>query len=130
MGFQILAMPGGLFNADPHPGNILVMPDGRLGLIDYGQCKRLTQETRAKLAKLLVLVANGASDEEVAAAFRAMGLQTQNDEDGFMADFARLIFGRLKGQIMDRQWHRKLHGRDKVVLSTPSPDSHPVCGTR
>ena len=27
----------GVFNADPHPGNVLLLPDGRLGLIDYGQ---------------------------------------------------------------------------------------------
>lgn len=27
----------GSFNADPHPGNILLMKDGRIGLIDYGQ---------------------------------------------------------------------------------------------
>lgn len=26
----------GLFNSDPHAGNVLMMPDGRLGLIDYG----------------------------------------------------------------------------------------------
>jgi predicted unusual protein kinase regulating ubiquinone biosynthesis (AarF/ABC1/UbiB family) len=26
------------FNADPHPGNIVVMGDGRLGLIDCGYC--------------------------------------------------------------------------------------------
>ncbi len=25
------------FNGDPHPGNILLCPDGRVGLIDYGQ---------------------------------------------------------------------------------------------
>ncbi len=32
----------GFFNADPHPGNILLCPDGRLGLIDYGQvCVRV-----------------------------------------------------------------------------------------
>jgi aarF domain-containing kinase len=29
----------GSFNGDPHPGNILLMPDGRLGLIDYGQAR-------------------------------------------------------------------------------------------
>ena len=27
----------GVFNGDPHPGNILLCPDGRIGLIDYGQ---------------------------------------------------------------------------------------------
>jgi aarF domain-containing kinase len=33
----------GIFNGDPHPGNILLMDDGRLGLIDYGQvCNIIT----------------------------------------------------------------------------------------
>merc|ERR1719201_447579 len=32
----------GLFNSDPHAGNVLMMPDGRLGLIDYGAVMRLT----------------------------------------------------------------------------------------
>ncbi|KAH6565178.1 hypothetical protein BASA60_010008 [Batrachochytrium salamandrivorans] len=41
-GKQILI--DGVFNGDPHPGNILVMPDGRLGLIDYGQVKTLTKK--------------------------------------------------------------------------------------
>ena len=27
----------GSFNADPHPGNIILMPNGKIGLIDYGQ---------------------------------------------------------------------------------------------
>lgn len=36
-GHEILV--DGIFNGDPHPGNILLMPDGRLGLIDFGQVK-------------------------------------------------------------------------------------------
>ncbi len=28
----------GFFHADPHPGNLLVTPDGRLALIDFGLC--------------------------------------------------------------------------------------------
>ena len=26
----------GFYNYDPHAGNVIVMPDGRLGLVDYG----------------------------------------------------------------------------------------------
>ena len=26
----------GTFHADPHPGNVLVLPDRSLGLIDFG----------------------------------------------------------------------------------------------
>jgi predicted unusual protein kinase regulating ubiquinone biosynthesis (AarF/ABC1/UbiB family) len=33
-GHEIFCTP--VFNADPHPGNIIVLPDNRLGLIDYG----------------------------------------------------------------------------------------------
>lgn len=27
----------GVFHADPHAGNLLLLPDGRLGLLDFGQ---------------------------------------------------------------------------------------------
>jgi len=34
----------GLFHADPHPGNIFVLPDGRIGLVDFGIMGRVTEE--------------------------------------------------------------------------------------
>ena len=40
MGHEVLV--DGCFNADPHPGNILYLAETeQLGLIDYGQVKRL-----------------------------------------------------------------------------------------
>ena len=50
MGHQILV--NGQFNADPHAGNFLLMPDGRIGLIDFGQFKQLTEEERLKLCRM------------------------------------------------------------------------------
>lgn len=39
----------GCFNADPHPGNILLLEDGQtLGLIDFGQVMYLPQVVRLK----------------------------------------------------------------------------------
>ena len=46
----------GVFNGDPHPGNVLLMPDGRLGLIDYGQVKRIDAATRLAYAKLILAI--------------------------------------------------------------------------
>ena len=46
----------GVFNGDPHPGNILLMPDGRLGLIDYGQVKRIPESVRRCYAKLTLAI--------------------------------------------------------------------------
>ncbi len=34
---------GGLLHADPHPGNFKVLPDGRLGILDYG-CVKIFDE--------------------------------------------------------------------------------------
>ena len=33
------------FNGDPHPGNILLLNDGKLGLIDFGQVGGATNES-------------------------------------------------------------------------------------
>jgi ubiquinone biosynthesis protein len=44
----------GIFHADPHPGNILLLADGRLGLIDFGSVGRLDSELRAALQRLLI----------------------------------------------------------------------------
>ncbi|MBY0274426.1 AarF/ABC1/UbiB kinase family protein [Candidatus Binatia bacterium] len=42
----------GFFQADPHPGNFLVEPDGTLALIDFGCCKELSAERRSALLNL------------------------------------------------------------------------------
>ncbi|MHC4091690.1 MAG: ABC1 kinase family protein [Planctomycetota bacterium] len=44
----------GTFHADPHPGNILVVPPARIGLIDFGQIGMVTDELAAKMVALLV----------------------------------------------------------------------------
>lgn len=55
-GQQILI--DGCFNADPHPGNILLLEDGHtLGLIDFGQVMYLPQDFRLKLARLILALA-------------------------------------------------------------------------
>lgn len=47
---QILS--AGFFHADPHPGNLLVTPDGRLCALDWGQVGQLTRRMRHFLAEL------------------------------------------------------------------------------
>jgi len=49
----------GLFHADPHPGNVLVMPDGRLSLLDFGMTGELDEAMRDSLTLLLEAVVKG-----------------------------------------------------------------------
>ena len=45
---------GGVFHADPHPGNILLLTDGRLALLDFGSVGRLDAQQRSALQNLLL----------------------------------------------------------------------------
>lgn len=44
----------GFFHGDPHPGNILVLPDGRIGLLDFGLCKELPDGFARLVAQMMV----------------------------------------------------------------------------
>jgi ubiquinone biosynthesis protein len=44
----------GFFHADPHPGNLFIEPDGRIGLIDFGMVGVVDAELRERLGVLLV----------------------------------------------------------------------------
>lgn len=52
-------MVDGVFHADPHPGNILALHDGRLGLLDFGSVGRLDGQLRAAVQTLLLAIDRG-----------------------------------------------------------------------
>ncbi|WP_206788630.1 AarF/ABC1/UbiB kinase family protein [Amycolatopsis sp. MtRt-6] len=52
-------MTGGVFHADPHPGNLMLLGDGRLGLLDFGSVGRLDAGLRDGLQNLLLALDRG-----------------------------------------------------------------------
>ncbi|MBK5108014.1 MAG: AarF/ABC1/UbiB kinase family protein [Anaerolineales bacterium] len=44
----------GFFHADPHPGNMLIMPGEVIGVMDFGTVGRLDNKDRANLARLFI----------------------------------------------------------------------------
>ncbi len=48
----------GFFHADPHPANILVLGPDQIGLVDFGQTGKLTDDDLARATRLFVDVAN------------------------------------------------------------------------
>eukprot|EP00931_Biecheleriopsis_adriatica_P055616 TRINITY_DN32924_c0_g1_i1.p1 TRINITY_DN32924_c0_g1~~TRINITY_DN32924_c0_g1_i1.p1 ORF type:complete len:587 (+),score=127.91 TRINITY_DN32924_c0_g1_i1:249-1763(+) len=56
--FGRMILEEGFFHADPHPGNVYIMPDYTPALIDFGQVKRIGYKFRRELAELVLLIAN------------------------------------------------------------------------
>ncbi|MEY3222529.1 MAG: ABC1 kinase family protein [Cuspidothrix sp.] len=48
----------GFFHADPHPGNLFAMPDGRMAYIDFGMMDQLEETTKESLVDALVHLVN------------------------------------------------------------------------
>ncbi len=67
----------GFFHADPHPGNFLVTPEGKLGLVDFGCAKPIAIETRREYVQLAqaLVQKDGAS---IARSFTALGFRTHD----------------------------------------------------
>lgn len=53
-----MILDDGLFHADPHPGNIFAMPDGRIGFMDFGIVGRVSEELRETLANTFLALIN------------------------------------------------------------------------
>mmetsp|Transcript_33512 Transcript_33512/g.69751 ORF Transcript_33512/g.69751 Transcript_33512/m.69751 type:complete len:614 (-) Transcript_33512:329-2170(-) len=53
----------GFFHADPHPGNIFVLENGEVGLIDFGQVKQISGRNRETLCKIMVALDERKGDE-------------------------------------------------------------------
>jgi predicted unusual protein kinase regulating ubiquinone biosynthesis (AarF/ABC1/UbiB family) len=83
----------GIFHADPHPGNVLVTPDGRLVLLDIGMVARLAPAVRDKLVKLFLALADARPDE-VTRIVLTMGEQ--------LPDFDRGVLERALADVVGR----------------------------
>jgi len=57
-----MVFEGEAFHADPHPGNLFVEPDGRLGLVDFGMVCPVDDEVRWHLANALKAVLDRNAD--------------------------------------------------------------------
>ncbi|HET9731608.1 MAG TPA: AarF/UbiB family protein [Acidimicrobiales bacterium] len=89
----------GFFHADPHPGNVLVTPDGRLGLIDLGMVGYVRPELRSALVKLLLAVDDGRG-EETARILADLGHQLDDyDAEHLMREVSAMVSAGAGGAV-------------------------------
>jgi ubiquinone biosynthesis protein len=81
----------GVFHADPHRGNVLLTPDGRLALLDFGLIGRLDDDTRTALALLLLAMAQNQADDVADLIISLSRTSVESDEAGFVHDLRRKL---------------------------------------
>ncbi|UOQ99588.1 AarF/ABC1/UbiB kinase family protein [Hymenobacter sp. 5317J-9] len=81
----------GVFHADPHPGNVLVRPDGTVVLIDFGMVGRLTKQQKYAFAGVFIGMARQDA-RSMALNFRRLALTAEiPDMRAFESDLSQLI---------------------------------------
>lgn len=82
----------GYFNADPHPGNVFVIEQEKIGIIDFGSVGIITKDLRKKILKYFIEFFN-ANYEEAAEMFIeiCMGDLTDKEEQFFKFELMEFI---------------------------------------
>lgn len=75
----------GFFHADPHPGNVMLLDNGKLALIDFGMVGRLNEEMKDSLSALVIALMRRNTDSMVRAILR-LGVIPENTDRAVLRD--------------------------------------------
>ncbi len=115
----------GLMHGDPHPGNFLLLGDGRLGVLDFGAVHRLPGGIPAPLGRNAALVLNG-DEAALMETMTALGFLapdapvTVAEVIDYLAPMSEVF--RAPTFTFTRRWLRE----EAVKLANPRSSSHAV----
>jgi ubiquinone biosynthesis protein len=123
----------GLFHADPHPGNILVLEGNVIAPLDFGMVGRLDLELRERVGQLILAIARGDLAGLVRTLRELGSLDEQVDLLALRADLAdlldrysktplyRLELGRLLDEMMALVREHRLRLPPNLVMMGKAP---------
>ena len=80
-----------LFHADPHPGNLIVMDGGTLGILDFGMIGRIDENLRETIEEMLVAISSGDQHRLVRLIRRVGDAPPTLDDSALAIDVAEFI---------------------------------------
>jgi len=91
----------GLFHADPHPGNVFVLPDGRLSLLDFGMTGELDEPMRESLTRLLEAAVKGDARAATEAYLEMVSASEKVNRAGLLVDIKAVIYEIHRSDLAD-----------------------------
>lgn len=90
--YRRMLFEDGFFHGDPHPGNLLVLRDGRIGLLDFGLAKELPEGFGEGVARLLGAASRGDRPAALRAA-REIGFRIESGDPDAFARLLAIVLG-------------------------------------
>jgi ubiquinone biosynthesis protein len=69
----------GLFHGDPHPGNIFILPDGKVSFVDFGVIGRIDDEAKFAFGHLFIAAAEKDGEEVLKVMRESLGVNSANE---------------------------------------------------
>jgi ubiquinone biosynthesis protein len=93
----------GLFHADPHAGNLMLLGSGRLGILDFGMVGRIDDRLRESIEEMMVAISSGDQRSLTRLLKRVGSAPPSIDDAAFSIDVAEYIgtYGRQTMQDFD-----------------------------
>jgi len=100
-----MAYEYGFLHADTHPGNIILMPTGKVGIIDFGLHAQISKVLRQKVFEALVYQNQGKVDEHVEALVELSPPANPKDYEKYKSDLRKLLLTPVPttGPVVSRQ---------------------------
>ncbi|MDJ0869612.1 MAG: AarF/UbiB family protein [Myxococcota bacterium] len=120
-----MILAAGFFQADPHPGNLFVTPQGRIVVLDFGLAKELPEGFGLGLFELMFSLMT-MNESAMIRAFQELGFQTKTgDTDTFVAIARRMLkrseSGRFEGEFTEDMTDELFEAiRENPVVAVPS----------
>jgi predicted unusual protein kinase regulating ubiquinone biosynthesis (AarF/ABC1/UbiB family) len=123
--FVHMIMADGFFQADPHPGNLMVTPDGSIIVLDFGLSKELPDGFGLGMFELMFSMMT-LNESAMIRAFKELGFETKTgDGKTFVAIAQRMLRrsdnGRFEGEFTEEMTDELFEAiRQDPVVSVPS----------
>jgi ubiquinone biosynthesis protein len=92
----------GFFHADPHPGNLIALPSGRIAFIDCGMTGQVDARTARQLADLVTGVVSGDLDRVIAVVGAIADVGQEKLDDRALRADVHAIVSEFQGTPLDR----------------------------
>lgn len=106
--FLEMVLKHGFFHGDPHPGNVFILPDNRICLLDYGIVGRIDESLTSFLSDIILAIVNRDMDQVVSLLLFAGDISDSLDIRSLKRDLAYFIDGYYEVPLEDIEVGRML----------------------